>query len=105
MLENEDYENQCAQGARKVAELGRQIAAVAGVRLIDLKWLRGQEVAELDNYWLTLVSSKDAVTERFPNEWLAAPDESAHDRQIDQRLHAMVQALVAGAGATAVAAP
>lgn len=97
MFENEDYENRWAQGARKVAELGREFAAAGGVRLTDLKWLRGQEVADLDNYWLTLESGEDAVTEHFPNEWLDAPGKSVNGRQINQRLHEMVRALVAGA--------
>jgi hypothetical protein len=93
MMENEEYENKLSQVTSEIARRGREIPTVAGVTLTDLKWHCGHEVADLDNYWLTLESDKHTVTEHFPNEWLEDPRKSANDRQIAQRLFDMVQAL------------
>ena len=94
MMENEDYENQFSRGSREVSHRGRAIAAAAGVHLTCLKWHRGHEVADLDNWWLTLESSEEAITKRFSNEWLEDPGKPANDRQINECLRDMVRALV-----------
>ena len=96
MMENEEHENQLSQGAREVALRGEEIAAAAGITLTELKWHRGHEVADLDNFWLTLESDERAVTKHFPNEWLAGPGKSANDSLIAQRLFEMVRALRSG---------
>ena len=51
------------------------------------------ELADLDNHWLTLESSRRATTEHSPNEWLEALARSDDDRRIAQRLSAMTEAL------------
>lgn len=97
MMDNEEHETLWSQAARNIAKEGREIAAAAGVSLTVLKWHRGDEVADLENFWLTLESGKRAVTGHFPNEWLEGPRKSADDPRITQRLSGMVQALRAGA--------
>ena len=92
-MENENDENQFSQGSREVSQRGRVIAAAAGVQLTCLKWHRGHEVADLDNWWLTLESSEDAITKKFSNEWLEEPGEPANARQINECLRNMVRAL------------
>jgi hypothetical protein len=96
MMENEEQENQWSQAARDVALKGEEIAAAAGITLTELKWHRGHEVADLDNFWLTLESDKRAVTKHFPNEWLEGPGASANDSRITQLLSEMVEALRSG---------
>lgn len=93
MIENEQYEVELSQAARKIAQRAREMADAARVTLTDLHWHRGHEVADLDNWWLTLESDMRTVTERFPNEWLEAFNKSDGDQRIAQRLSGMVQAL------------
>jgi hypothetical protein len=97
MMENEEHEILWSQAARNIANEGRAIAAAAGVTLTVLKWHRGDEVADLDNFWLTLESGTRAVTEHFPNEWLEEPANTENDPRITQRLLTMIETLVAGA--------
>jgi hypothetical protein len=94
MIENEQYEVVLAQGARKIAQRAREMAQAARVTLTGTKWHRGHEVADLDNWWLTLTSDKRGITERFPNEWLEALGNAENDQCVAQRLSRMVQALM-----------
>jgi hypothetical protein len=93
MIENEQYEIELSQAARKIAQTAREIADGAHIVLTAMKWHRGHEVADLDNFWLTLTSDKQAVTEHFPNEWLEAFGKSDVDARVAQRLSGMVEAL------------
>ena len=93
MIENEQHEVELSQSARKIAHRARETADAARVTLTGLHWHRGHEVADLDNFWLTLETDMRAVTERFPNEWLEAFNKSDGDQRIAQRLSGMVQAL------------
>jgi hypothetical protein len=94
MIENEQYEVELAQAARKIAQRARGMAEVEHVALTGTKWHRGHEVADLDNWWLTLTSDKRGITERFPNEWLKAFGNADDDQRVVQRLSRMVQALI-----------
>lgn len=95
MIENEQYEVEWSQAARKIAQRAREMAEVAHITLTDTKWHRGHEVADLDDWWLTLTSDKRGVTERFPYEWLVAPGSAGNDPRVAQRLSRMVQDLAA----------
>ena len=94
MIENAQYEVELAQAARKIAQRARGMAEVEHVALTGTKWHRGHEVADLDNWWLTLTSDKRGITERFPNEWLEAFGNADDDQRVVQRLSRMVQALM-----------
>jgi hypothetical protein len=93
MIENEQHEVELSRAARKIAQTAREIADGAHIVLTAMKWHRGHEVADLDNFWLTLTSDKQAVTEHFPNEWLEAFGKSDTDARVAQRLSGMVEAL------------
>lgn len=94
MIENEQYEVELAQAARKIAQRAREMAAGERIILTTTKWHRGHEVADLDNWWLTLTSDKRGITERFPNQWLEALGNAENDQRVVQRLSRMVQALM-----------
>jgi len=96
MIEDEQDEVQWSQAARKIAQRARKMAEAQHVTLTDTKWHRGHEVADSDNWWLTLASDKRAVTERFPNDWLDALA-SGNDERVAKRLSRMVREL-AGSG-------
>ncbi len=93
MIENEQYEVELAQAARKIAQRARKTAEVEGITLTGTKWHRGHEVADADNWWLTLTSDKGGTTKRFPNAWLEALGNAGNDQRIAQRLSCMLQAL------------
>jgi len=93
MIENEQQEIQWSQAARGIAQRAREMARAAHVSLSATKWHRGHEVADSDNWWLTLTSDKRAVTERFPNDWLDAPGAAENDQRVAKRLSHMVQEL------------
>jgi hypothetical protein len=93
MIENEQHEIELSQAARRIAQAAREIADGAHIVLTAMKWHRGHEVADLDNFWLTLTSDKHGVTEHFPNEWLEAFGKSGTDARVAQRLSSMVEAL------------
>jgi hypothetical protein len=93
MIESEQHEVQLSQAARRIACSAYEIAKAAGVTLAGLHWHRGHEVADLDDHWLTLESLQNAMTERFPNEWLEGPGNADDDPRIAQRLRTMVEAL------------
>ena len=92
-IENEQYEVGLSQAARKIAQNARAAADRAHVALTATTWHRGHEVADLDNWWLTLTSAHHGVTERFPIEWLIAYGKSNGDPAVAQRVAGMVNAL------------
>jgi hypothetical protein len=94
VIENEQYEVELAQASRKIAQRAREMAEVEHVTLTGTKWHRGHEVADLDNWWLTLTSDKRGITERFPNEWLETLGNADNDPRVVKRLSRMVQALM-----------
>jgi hypothetical protein len=94
MIENEQQEIQWSQAAREIAQRAREMARAAHVSLSATKWHRGHEVADLDGWWLTLITDNRAITERFPNEWLEALGNADDDQRVVQRLSRMVQALI-----------
>jgi hypothetical protein len=95
MIENEQQEIQWSQAARGIAQQAREMARAAHVSLSAAKWHRGHEVADSDNWWLTLTSDKRAVTERFPNDWLDALGAFGDDPRVANRLSRMVEELAA----------
>jgi hypothetical protein len=94
MIENEQQEIQWSQAAREISHQAREMARAEHVSLTGTKWHRGHEVADLDNWWLTLTSDKRGITERFPNEWLEAFGNADDDQRVVQRLSCMLQALI-----------
>jgi hypothetical protein len=94
VIENEQYEVELAQAARKIAQRARGMAEVEHVHLTGTKWHRGHEVADLDNWWLTLTSDTRGITEHFPNEWLETLGNIENDERVVQRLSRMVKALM-----------
>jgi hypothetical protein len=93
MIEHEQDEIEWSQAARKIARRARRMAEAQHLILTDTKWHRGHEVADSDNWWLTLTSDKRGVTERFPNDWLNALGAAGNDRRVAERLSRMVQKL------------
>jgi hypothetical protein len=93
VIESEQQEIQWSQAARKIAQRARKMAVGQHVTLTGTKWHRGHEVADSDNWWLTLTSAKRAVTERFPNDWLDALGSAGNDELVAKRLSRMVQDL------------
>ena len=93
MIENAQYEVELAQAARKIAQRARGMAEVEHVALTGTKWHRGHEVADLDNWWLTLTSARHGVTERFPIEWLIAYSGANSDSPVIRQVAGMVKAL------------
>ena len=93
MIEHEQDEIEWSQAARKIAQRARKMAEAQHVTLTDTKWHRGHEVADSDNWWLTLTSDKRGVTERFPNDWLDAVGTAGNDQRVAKRLSRMVQEL------------
>ena len=93
MIENEEYENELSQAAHAITNRAHEIAAAAGVTLIACEWNRGHEVADLDEFWLTLESDKDATTQHFPNEWLEIPGTPDKSQRISALLISMVRTL------------
>ena len=104
-MENEGHEYELSHAARVVAQRARQMALAAGITLISLEWHRGHEVADLDNFWLTLESNTDSVTEKFPNEWLKALGSHDNDQRISVRLAGMLRALLSRPEAHVTKAP
>jgi hypothetical protein len=98
MIENEQYEVELSQAARKIAQNARAAADHAHVNLTATKWHRGHEVADSDNWWLTLTSERHGVTERFPVEWLIAYSRSDSDSAVAQRVAGMVESLRSARG-------
>src|SRR2546423_13255538 len=49
VIENEQYEVELAQAARKIAQRAREMAEAERITLTGTKWHRGHEVADLDN--------------------------------------------------------
>lgn len=94
MIENEEQEIQWSQAAREISQGAREMARAKHVTLRATKWHRGHEVADLDNWWLTLTSDKRGVTERFPNDWLDALAAAGNDQRVAKRLSRMLQELV-----------
>jgi hypothetical protein len=94
MIENVQHEVKWAQAARKVSQRASEMAEAEHITLTDMKWHRGHEVADLDGWWLTLITDNRAITERFPNEWLEALGNADDDQRVVQRLSRMVQALI-----------
>jgi hypothetical protein len=95
MIENEQVEVAWSQAARKIAQRARRMAEGRHVTLTGMKWHRGHEVADSDNWWLTLTSDKRGVTERFPNDCLAAPAAADNDHRVAKRLSRMTEELAA----------
>ena len=93
MIENEQYEVELSQAARKVAQSARAAADRAHVTLTAMTWHRGHEVADLDNWWLTLTSDKHAVTEHFLIDRLAAYSKQGSDSAVAEQVAGMVEAL------------
>ena|SRR5689334_1116111 len=93
MIENEQHEVELSQAARLVAQRARAAADRAHVTLTAVKWHRGHEVADLDNWWLTLASDKHAVTENFASDRLAAYGNQGSDSAIAEQVAGMVEAL------------
>jgi len=93
MIENVEQEVVWAHAARKIAQRAREMAEADHVTLTEMKWHRGHEVADLDGWWLTLLTDNRAITERFPNEWLEARGAGGVDPRVAQRLSCMTQAL------------
>jgi hypothetical protein len=93
MIENEEQEIRWSQAAREISQRAREMARAEHVTLRATKWHRGHEVADLDNWWLTLTSDKRGVTERFPNDWLDAFGATGNDQRVAKRLSHMVQEL------------
>jgi hypothetical protein len=88
MIENVQQEVEWAQAARKVSQRAREMAKAEHVTLTDMKWHRGHEVADLDGWWLTLITDNRAITERFPNaaKGYAAPMRSTSTVVTDWRV-------------------
>ena len=93
MIENVQQEVEWARAVRKITETAREMAEGRHVILTEMKWHRGHEAADSDNWWLTLTSDKRGVTERFPNDWLNAVCTGANDPRVAERLSRMVQEL------------
>ena len=95
MIENEQFEIQRSQAARKIAQWAYRMADAARVTLTGLHWHRGHEVANLDDRWLTLESYAHAMTEHFPDAWLEEPGGSGDDPRVARCLSGMIEGLVA----------
>ena len=93
MIEDEQVEVEWSQAARKIAQRARRMAEARRVMLTGTKWHRGHEVADSDNWWLTLTSDRRGVTERFPNDWLDALGAFGDDQRVVKRLSRMVEEL------------
>jgi hypothetical protein len=92
-IENEQYEVELSRAARKIAQNACAAADQAHVFLTAATWHRGHEVADSDNWWLTLTSARHGVTERFPIEWLIAYGGSNSDSPVVRQVAGMVKAL------------
>ncbi len=98
MIENMEYGNQLLKAARIITNRAHEAAAAAGVTLSACKWRRGHEVANLDNFWLTLESGRRVTTRHFPNAWLEGLGKADNDRRVAQCLLDMMQALAPSPG-------
>jgi hypothetical protein len=105
MIENVQQEVEWARAARNIIETAREMAEARHVTLRETKWHRGHEVADLDGWWLTLMTENRAITERFPNEWLETRGAGGIDPRVTRLLSRMMQALALHAEPLARHAP
>ncbi len=64
------YQDTLLAGARAIASHARKMAAERGIQLTAIKWHRGHEVADLDNYWLVIELGNRPISRHFPSGWV-----------------------------------
>lgn len=66
----DEYHDSRHGAARHIAKLARSLADARHITLTATRWRRGHEIADWDDYYLTLTSGDASVTRHVPNECL-----------------------------------
>lgn len=94
MTEPTDYLDLLTKGAQVVVRRAVELANASYVPLTAIRWHRGVEVGDLDDYWLVLELGNRATSEHFETGFLMEVATGHSEELLTARLQKMISDLV-----------
>ncbi len=94
MPEPTDYLDLLTRGAQVVMRRAVELANASHVALTAMRWHRGVEVSDLDDYWLVLELGNRATSEHFETGFLMDVAMGRSTELVTARLKKMISDLV-----------